>query len=360
VLALACQYGALDKALPGVSSEYVAVPVLSIPHEDFALRQDAVYLMEQLSLTSEMLVFIPSLPDGALAKLAGESRLKVALTDHNKLAGDLKFLSPAVVAVVDHHEDTGVYSKVPYYNVVPTCGSACTLVAQLVTQLSNDALSSSAEVKALLGAAILLDTEALKGSKTSDLDVSVAASLGLVTEGTLDVTEHGAQQHKALFEKRISIAALSSAQRLRKDYKQWTHPAMTYGIATVPGSLREWTETHVDIEEVLADVAETKRLGLLLVMLTSKDANNNFQREIIIYSADHELMNKCCLYLAVSSFPFFQQVGVEPSLDLNREALNVATPLWVGARSIALQQRNIKASRKQVQPAVESFLNNKT
>jgi len=35
---------------------------------------------------------------------------------------------------------------VAYYNVVPTCGSACTLVAQLVTQLSNDALSSSAEV----------------------------------------------------------------------------------------------------------------------------------------------------------------------------------------------------------------------
>jgi len=47
----------------------------------------------------------------------------------------------------------------------------------------------------------------------------------------------GAQQHKALFEKRISIAALSSAQRLRKDYKQWTHPAMTYGIG-------EWVISH--------------------------------------------------------------------------------------------------------------------
>jgi len=88
VLALGCQYGALDEAIPGLSREFVSVPALSIPSEDFALRQDAVYLMEKLRLSSDMLVFLPALDRQSLSTLTATSRLKVVLTDHNKLARD--------------------------------------------------------------------------------------------------------------------------------------------------------------------------------------------------------------------------------------------------------------------------------
>ena len=89
VLALGCQYGALDEAIPGLSREFVSVPALSIPAEDFALRQDAVYLMEKLRLSSDTLVFLPALDRESLSALTATSRLKVVLTDHNKLARDL-------------------------------------------------------------------------------------------------------------------------------------------------------------------------------------------------------------------------------------------------------------------------------
>jgi inorganic pyrophosphatase/exopolyphosphatase len=92
------------------------------------------------------------------------------------------FLSPSVVGVVDHHEDTAVFSGVPYYNVVPTCGSACTLVEQIISQLRSDAISASPEVRQLLSAPILLDTDALKGPKTSKLDIGAAVRLGLLKD----------------------------------------------------------------------------------------------------------------------------------------------------------------------------------
>jgi len=175
VLAVACQHGALDQAVPGLSRDYVAVPVLGIPAEDFALRQDAAYLLEQLSLrwvrqgsalnlqqiytaialtaqpplavrSGNMLIYLPSLAPEALARLAGDARLSVALTDHNKLAPGLEHLAPAVVAVVDHHEDTSVFGAAPYYQVDrhrDPCSLERALACSLPSSLIHPPLSRS-------------------------------------------------------------------------------------------------------------------------------------------------------------------------------------------------------------------------
>jgi hypothetical protein len=37
VLALGCQLGALDQQIPGLSTDYIAVPALSIPADDLAV-----------------------------------------------------------------------------------------------------------------------------------------------------------------------------------------------------------------------------------------------------------------------------------------------------------------------------------
>ena len=394
VLAIGCQYGALDREIPGLSAEYVAVPVLSIPAGDFALRQDAVLLLRQLALSADDLVFLPALAPATLSRLVDASRLKVMLTDHNALSAPLDFLAPAVVGVVDHHEDTGAFASAAYYQVDPTCGSACTLVAHLLQNGAPALLS--AEVQQLLSAPILLDTEALKGPKTSALDRQLAADFGLLREGTAEPTAAAEAQHQALLDQRVSVGALTSAQRLRKDYKQWTHASLTYGIATVPCSLRAWTDALADIEDALAEVpptapplcppafparlscdesrrkqppapagchtdastqaAEANGLGLLLVMLTSKDEDSGqFQRQLLVYSADPAQMQQCAAFLAASSFPAFESLGVPPSLALDSAAIAAAAPRWHGRRALAFQQGNVKASRKQLQPAVEAF-----
>ena len=284
VLAIGCQYGALDREIPGLSAEYVAVPVLSIPAGDFALRQDAVLLLRQLALSADDLVFLPALAPATLSRLVDASRLKVMLTDHNALSAPLDFLAPAVVGVVDHHEDTGAFASAAYYQVDPTCGSACTLVAHLLQNGAPALLS--AEVQQLLSAPILLDTEALKGPKTSALDRQLAADFGLLREGTAEPTAAAEAQHQTLLDQRVSVGALTSAQRLRKDYKQWTHASLTYGIATVPCSLRAWTDALADIEDALAEVPPTAPplcpLPFLLALpATRVDANSHPHRPFV-------------------------------------------------------------------------------
>ena len=59
--------------------------------------------------------------------------------------------------------------------------------------------------------------------------------------------------------------------------------------------------------------------------------------------------------LAASSFPAFEALGVPPSLALDSAAIAAAAPRWQGRRALAFQQGNVKASRKQLQPAVEAF-----
>ena len=363
VLALGCRLGVLNRYLPEekkFSSDFIALPALSIPADDFALRQDAVSLFQEVGLSEDSLLFLPSFSKDALSKLAQASRLKLVLTDHNKLAGNLEYLSGAVVGVIDHHEDTGVHKGVPYYNVVPQCGSACTLVAQLISQLSNGALLDSAEVRLLLSAPILLDTGSLAGPKTSELDLQYAQKLGLIETGTdKQVTSSASALHARLMERRNSINALTSAQRLRKDYKQWASNGIVYGISTVPCSLLEWSQSLPDFQDDFAAFADAHHLSLLLVMLTFTDNTKAFNRQLVIYASDALLMQDCSVFLATSSFPSFQQLGVDPSLDLNKQDILESTPLFKGSRCIAWQQRNLKASRKQLQPAVEAFLQSK-
>ena len=130
--------------------------------------------------------------------------------------------------------------------------------------------------------------------------------------------------------------------------------------AQCPGSsLLEWSQSLPDFQDDFAAFADAHHLSLLLVMLTFTDNTKAFNRQLVIYASDALLMQDCSVFLATSSFPSFQQLGVDPSLDLNKQDILESTPLFKGSRCIAWQQRNLKASRKQLQPAVEAFLQSK-
>ena len=63
----------------------VVVPVLNIPKADYNLRQDVVFIFDQLKIDPDALIFLDD-PLLNLAALQASSRLKLTLVDHNVLA----------------------------------------------------------------------------------------------------------------------------------------------------------------------------------------------------------------------------------------------------------------------------------
>lgn len=61
------------------------MPVLNIPKADYNLRQDVVFIFDQLKIDPDALIFLDD-PLLNLAALQASSRLKLTLVDHNVLA----------------------------------------------------------------------------------------------------------------------------------------------------------------------------------------------------------------------------------------------------------------------------------
>lgn len=216
-LAFGASSGALDAIIPNLTSEYRSTPVLNIPPEDFALRQDAALMLRRLSFPESSLSFFPSLGDAALRSLMAQGRLAVILVDHNALLDRQAWLAPAVIGVVDHHEDTRAFPSAPLRIVDPAVGSCASLIAALLQKDPKGQVAlTSPEVRALLSAPLLLDTGLLK-SKFSETDRALARSLELMEEAGTGANVGAAALYRELLDSRIKVDGLSSRQRLRKD-----------------------------------------------------------------------------------------------------------------------------------------------
>ncbi|CAM9635918.1 unnamed protein product, partial [Choristocarpus tenellus] len=148
----------------GVEKTIQFVPVMSIPREDLALRQEVLVLFDLCDVDPVSVVFSDEVD---LAALQAEGRLRLTLTDHNALAGNHKGLSNSVVEIVDHHLDTKEHLEVDGDSrdiafdaeSVPgkaLVGSCCTMVAERMLSLAPDSVAE--DVARLLLGVILIDT----------------------------------------------------------------------------------------------------------------------------------------------------------------------------------------------------------
>jgi hypothetical protein len=78
-LALGASSGALDDVLRNLSSEYRCAPVVNIPSEDLALRQDAMLMLRRQDISPTSLIFFPTLDESTLRTLIVQQRLAVLL-----------------------------------------------------------------------------------------------------------------------------------------------------------------------------------------------------------------------------------------------------------------------------------------
>lgn len=79
--------------------------------------------------------------------------------DHNALTERQSWLADAVIGVVDHHEDSGTFTRARLRIVEPAVGSCAALVGKLLGESeAGRALLQVSTVRSLLSAPLLLDT----------------------------------------------------------------------------------------------------------------------------------------------------------------------------------------------------------
>lgn len=232
------------------------IPFMQTKRADLRLREENMHALSLAGLQSgvpELLCLDDLSWSGAFPSNT------FGLVDHNRLLPQFNSKDARVVAVIDHHDDEGLYTSSDPRIVAPA-GSCASHVALLCPA------QIPAELATLLLCAILIDTSGLKvkdGGKTLAVDLEAAALLipksPLYVQDLMDSTpitpesNFGSMEFilnltTELSEKKSDVSHLDSRDLLRRDYKQyqldlsWAGPGVSInaGLSTVPIGLKTW------------------------------------------------------------------------------------------------------------------------
>ncbi|PKL07661.1 MAG: hypothetical protein CVV51_12940 [Spirochaetae bacterium HGW-Spirochaetae-7] len=311
--------GAASGGLPNI-------PVMNIPREDFNLRTEALWLFQEVGIDQKDLVF---LDDIDLGKLLAGAASRLVLVDHNKLSAAQVAWEPKVEEILDHHADEGLYPSAK--KTIAPVGSASTLVAELM--LAGSATLSPAVATLALGT-ILLDTVNLdpEAKRVTPRDAAAAASL---------LPASGSDQ-KVLFDRlqleKFNVAALSSRDILRKDYKEYRMGTVMCGMSSALLPMADWFMKDAAIEAAFSQYAKSRKLDVLIVM--GAYTAPEFTREMAVHSKDAGLRKRLVEFMNKSG------LGLAP--------LKAADGIPAGNTEY-FSQADLSQSRKKLQPLLSSY-----
>lgn len=328
-MASAIMYGYFD-AVHEPRKGWASVPVINIPRRDFVLRTEAVYLFGALAIDVAALLFIDEIDLGALHR---DSRLRLTLVDHNTLATGQAEFADAVEAILDHHQDAGLYREADPRTIEPV-GSATTLVADAILR-GHPALLDAQTATLLLGT-ILLDTVNLspEAGRVTAKDKDVAARLSAIAGG-----DPAALFKKLQFEK-FNIANLGTPELLRKDYKEGEAGGVKFGISSVLTSLQTWIGKDAALIDACDAFRRSQGLDALLAMLAFTDADGRFRRELAVFTGDEESTRRLAAFLQASASGFHR---LQPA------------GLAASDRAAFFSQDDASLSRKKLQPLIKQL-----
>ncbi len=315
--------------LAGQQSQKHPVALIARHRCDLNLRPEVKFVLARAGINPDHLLFTDDVELGK--KMAQGTEL--VLVDHNSLEVSLPPGQQRVTAIIDHHHDQGAFPAASP-RIIDQVGSTATLVTELVLREKGEMAASAA---LLLLSALLMDTVNLSAQarRSTARDQAMAEKLlalcGVERESFFNSLQQA--QH--------DLKGLSTQQLLGRDYKEWPDPVGRYGTSTVLLSLEQWRQQETDLTTSLARFARQKGLAILMAMLVSYEPD--FQRELIIFCRDKELL----IHLVV----FLEQQGLRLSIHPGNTAI-VNRDGYLGF----YRQGNAAISRKKLQPLVQRFL----
>lgn len=369
------------------------IPLIQIQRDDFELRAENIYALGLAGIDNpkEQLLSISDLE----TKKPFPSHT-FALVDHNRLGQLFSIDNPTsqVVAVIDHHEDEGLYKDTANPRTIAPAGSCTSHVASLCPS------EVPPELATLLLCGILIDTSGLK-PKGKALQVDYDAAGFLVAKSTFApslptkllaaLSNDPKSQTDAIYEapaikdltntlstKKSDLSQFSGWDLLRRDYKEYEYtlswvphqPSIKAGLSTVPVRLEQWG-MNGKLEE--AATAWMKHRGLtVLGVLTSYRAGSKagesgkgkhkremawFVREDLEEKADGDGVPNGLDYNELAA-RLWKGLEDSPELKVKKHKINLGKggKLPKGMRARVYNQQNVDATRKVTAPLLKNIL----
>lgn len=223
-----------------VKKSHLVLAVLNLAKTDLSSRKHLLYLLKQLAIPTDHLLFWDELEAKHLPAVGQYYHL----VDHNRLAFQQSHLLPNVKSIIDHHHDNHDNYPNLQYKLIKTVGSCSTLIWKLFNK-NKLKLAGEGWAKLFL-AAIYIDTSQLKNaSKTTLQDIHASEALLHLFSGIEDL-------YKNLQKTQKDLSGLSFKQILYRDLKNYKDSKLRYSISSVPTS---W-----DMQELLKDSSNLKAL----------------------------------------------------------------------------------------------------
>jgi len=319
------------------------VPLIPIKRSEFNFRTEAVFLFKKFAVPTESLLFID---DFDLNRLLSAT---ITLLDHNLPTGPFETCSPNVTHIVDHHEDMkGVFPKLENKQI-EMVGCCSTLVAEKFINSGAPFLENDPVLCHVFLATILLDTIDLNPAmgKVTPKDHSIALSLQKILSKNSSVVF--GEIFSEIQTAKNDCAVLTTAELLAKDFKEWKIGNTKYGFCSVLLSLEIWLERN-DLIPNFLKFSDENGLDLLIVMTAYTNSEKQFCREIVVYEKTEVMGSKIVAEMENQK----EILDIVPFVNERTKEItkNGDVNVWF------FHQKNIKSSRKQVQPLVHSLVQN--
>ena len=334
-------------------------------------------MCEQAGVKPESILTLDDVADNAI----NSNHFRWILVDHNKFTGRLsKISSDKVIGVLDHHEEENFVTQGTGSEprVVEKAGSCTSLVLRYCRDAWNIISSASQSIGAANGqgdsaiddsaftqtwdaqiaklalASILIDTSNLTNAdKVEAADKESVAYLE--SKIMLSPKEAKSWNRKAFYKQvkeiKSNLDALTLAEILEKDYKQWDEGGIQLGISSCVKDLEFLAKkaNSVPFESLVDSYMDEKGLDIFAIMTHVTSSKGERQRQIQLQARPGAVKHAAM---------FIEKNSAELKLDdLHIEGIEKQhnadeDRIW----RTTLLQKEQKASRKQVAPMLRAAI----
>ncbi|XP_053622484.1 exopolyphosphatase PRUNE1 isoform X2 [Plodia interpunctella] len=317
------------------------VPILNVDRENFPLKTEVVYFLNEHGINETNLVFRN---DYDLKQLVTQNKTNVVLVDHHTLNADDMFLAPYVTEIIDHRlmDKSGWHYKDDTRSTIEIAGSCCTLVSQRIRDLSAlvardvDFFDAYPVCSDMLHSTIILDTVnfSKEFNKATPHDEEIVQFLeSLIKPNDYDTARK--QILDRLTTAKSNVSVLSASQLLLKDLKI----VGAFLVPSFPILVQEFLQKS-DAEKAMSSALTQKQCRAIILLGMS--LGGGLDRDLAIYSQDMATTTKLS--------KFFEEWTNPPLMLVPEELPNKI------ANCLYYKQKNLSATRKQYIPALNEYI----
>lgn len=193
--------------------------------------------------------------------LLDTQKKQVILVDHNEKSQAVDNIDEAeILEIIDHHRLGALETMAPVYFRNQPLGCTSTIIYQIYQEKG---VEMEPGIAGLLCAAIISDTLMFRSPTCTELDVQVAKALAEIAG--IDIETFALH----MFEAGSDFENKSEEEILNQDFKIFHLNDISCGVAQVSAmSQSELDKVHTRIKQVLPTIQITKKIDMILVMLT--------------------------------------------------------------------------------------------